>query len=531
MNPKRPILLFLAACAGCAAAAAAPKSDAGKILPALKRATAYLYDRVSTDGGFVWNYTTDLSRRWGELEAWPSMVWVEKGTPEVGQLMIDAYHATGDEYYYDMAVRSARILIRGQLPCGGWNYKFDLAGAASERRWFETVGRNAWGMGEHGHYYGNATFDDGVTASALDFLMRLYLEKLDPQFRPALDRAVDMVLDSQYPVGGWPQRWPLMDDHPDADGTPDYSGCITFNDDVTPNNIGILMRVAFVLGDARALEPLIRAMNCVRTLQQGTPAAGWADQYYLDLTPAKARDFEPAAVSTVRTRDCIRLLMDFYRLTGDRKFLDGIPAALDFLRAAALGEAAAAELGRDPGRERLLCPRFVAPGTLTPLYLHRKGLHVNNGVYWADQNPHNLIGHYASLVVIPIAELQRQYDLLNLLPVDEATKDSPLLGKRRLELPRYHTPAIAAADTSRTGAVLASLDAEGRWIGPLDWVLVPYVGPGRADDPAPDVYEQTCGDPHNTASLVSEPVEGICLRTYINNMATLIASLVNGQDR
>ena len=84
----------------------------------MKKATRFMYDRVSTEGGFVWNYTADLSRRWGELEAYPTMVWVEKGTPEVGQLMIDAYHATGDEFYYDMAVRSARILIRGQLPAG-----------------------------------------------------------------------------------------------------------------------------------------------------------------------------------------------------------------------------------------------------------------------------------------------------------------------------------------------------------------------------------------------------------------------------
>lgn len=41
-----------------------------------------------------------------------------------------------------------------------------------------------------------------------------------------------------------------MHDHPDADGTPDYSACITFNDDVIPNNIEILMHVAYVLGDA-----------------------------------------------------------------------------------------------------------------------------------------------------------------------------------------------------------------------------------------------------------------------------------------
>ena len=194
--------LVLSAC--LSAAAAAPKDDSRKLLAAMKKATRFMYDRVSTEGGFVWNYTADLSRRWGELEAYPTMVWVEKGTPEVGQLMIDAYHATGDEFYYDMAVRSARILIRGQLPCGGWNYKFDLAGAASERRWFETIGRNAWGMGEHGHYYGNATFDDDVTASALNFLMRIYLEKNDPQFKPALDKAVGMIFESQYPVGGWP---------------------------------------------------------------------------------------------------------------------------------------------------------------------------------------------------------------------------------------------------------------------------------------------------------------------------------------
>ncbi|WP_418982211.1 pectate lyase [Alistipes sp.] len=518
------ILILLALCTGLPAAAA-PKNDAASALAAMKRATAYMYDHVSVDGGFVWNYTTDLSRRWGELEAYPTMVWVEKGTPDVGELMLDAYHATGDEYYYDMAVRTARILIRGQLPCGGWNYKFDLAGTASEQRWFATIGRNAWGMGEHGHYYGNATFDDSVTASAVDFLMRIYLEKYDPQFKPALDRALDMILASQYPVGGWPQRWPLMYDHPDADGTPDYSSCITFNDDVTPNNIGILLRMALLLGDARAVEPLTRAMNCVRSLQQGTPAAGWADQYYLDLTPAKARDFEPAAISTVRTRDCIRLLMEFYRWTGDRKFLDGIPAAIAFLRAAALDPALAAELGRQPGKGRILCPRFFEPGTLTPLYLHRKGLHVDNGVYYCDQNPHNVIGHYASLVVIGVEELQRQYDTLLALPAAEATKDSPLLGHARLEMPRYRTPAIAKADPSRARAVIAALDDQGRWIGPLDWVLVPYIGPGSASDPVPDRYEETVGDPHNTASLAAETVEGISLRTYINNMAALIASL------
>jgi hypothetical protein len=39
-------------------------------------------------------------------------------------------------------------------------------------------------------------------------LLRMYVEKRDPKFCPALDKAIQFVLDSQYPVGGWPQRFP-----------------------------------------------------------------------------------------------------------------------------------------------------------------------------------------------------------------------------------------------------------------------------------------------------------------------------------
>ena len=78
------------------------------VTQAMKRATQYMMDVVSNEGGFVWNYLPDYSRRWGELEATPSMVWVQSpGTPDMGQLLLDAYHATGDEYYYECATRVA----------------------------------------------------------------------------------------------------------------------------------------------------------------------------------------------------------------------------------------------------------------------------------------------------------------------------------------------------------------------------------------------------------------------------------------
>lgn len=82
-----------------------------------------MMDEVSRQGGFLWNYLPDFSRAWGELEAYPTSVWVQSpGTPAVGNILLDAYHATGDEYYYQMAEKVANVLVFGQLDCGGWNY-------------------------------------------------------------------------------------------------------------------------------------------------------------------------------------------------------------------------------------------------------------------------------------------------------------------------------------------------------------------------------------------------------------------------
>ena len=101
-------------------------------------------DVASYKGGFVWSYLPDMSRTWGEMEANRTMAWIQPpGAPAVGHLMLDAYHATHDEYYYQCAEKIANALIWGQLPCGGWNYMFDFAGENSIRQWYATIGKNA----------------------------------------------------------------------------------------------------------------------------------------------------------------------------------------------------------------------------------------------------------------------------------------------------------------------------------------------------------------------------------------------------
>ena len=167
----------------------------------------------------------------------------------MGHLFLDAYHATGDDYYYRAAEQVASALMFAQHPSGGWNYIADFAGEASLRKWYDTIGKNAWRLEEFQHYYGNATFDDAGTAESAKFFLRLYVEKKDPKYKAPLDKAIKFVLDSQYPIGVWPQRFPKA---PPAGlhGLPDYTSYATFNDDVAAENMDFLLMCYQAFGDA-----------------------------------------------------------------------------------------------------------------------------------------------------------------------------------------------------------------------------------------------------------------------------------------
>jgi hypothetical protein len=151
----------------------------------MKRASVFMVEKVSCQGGYLWTYLPDFSRRWGELEARESMIWVQPpGTTSMGHLFLDAYHISHDEYYYQAAQAVAGALIKGQHPSGGWNYLVDFAGEESIRDWYDTIGSNAWRLEEFHHYYGNATpypDDDpaiGISTSQYILNMSMLIEYL-----------------------------------------------------------------------------------------------------------------------------------------------------------------------------------------------------------------------------------------------------------------------------------------------------------------------------------------------------------------
>lgn len=477
-----------------------PASD---VKSAMMKATRFMVEKVSNRGGYLWNYSPDFSRSWGELEAKPSMIWIEAGTPAMGNVFLDAYQITNDSYYLQAAQAAADALIWGQHPSGGWPYMLDFAGETSLKDWYSKVQKGYIHCAqEHAHYYGNCTYDDAVTYDSGMFLLRMYLLTLDPKYKCPLDKCLDFVLQSQYPIGGWPQRYPLHYEYVKGDKE-DYTSFITINDGVHTNNINFLLACYTLLGETRALEPIQRAMTCVLALQGGKPQAGWAMQHKLDLnyTPGHARDFEPAGYAATATAEMCRNLMRFYRWTGDTKYLARIPDAFEFLESIKYSDEEMKQLGKSVRPGQILCPTFAEIGTNKPLYLHNDPSH-----YWVDYDYHNLITHYSSTRVIDLQSLKDDYQHLISISKEEATKDSPFIGNTDISktlLNQLLHGKMREADTQKVDSLLTILKKKDYLPGRLPGVS--KENPGFSDAPLPS--------------------EVISIKEYMNGMSIFIQYL------
>jgi PelA/Pel-15E family pectate lyase len=486
--------------------------DRERALAAMARATAYMADTASTEGGYVWAWLPDRSRRWGEIEARPSMIWIQSpGTATMGHLFLDAWRATRDETYYRAAAKTAAALVRAQHRSGGWNYVVDFAGEASLREWYDTVGRNAWRLEEFQRYTDNSTFDDSVTAEAATFLLRLYVEKREATWKPALDKAIQFVLDSQYPIGAWPQRYPSPARA--AGEPPHYSSYYTFNDDVAGANVEFLVQCYQSLGDRRLLDPIARAMRAFVRTQQPSPNAGWALQYTPDLRPAAARTYEPRALATHTTARNVERLIHFYRLTGDATFLARVPEAIDWLDRVALP--------RDLASRDRTHPTFIDPDTGRPLYVHREGSNVVNGRYFVDESPVKTLGHYSGFRRIDTAALRTLYQQARALPTNEVTKGSPLAPNATpMPLPRFVAVDRTANDLPE--AVIAALTADGYWLTPLGRNSHPFQRHGSRTITPGDYSTTLVGDDTDTSPYADPTIMGVSVRAYVRNMSVLI---------
>lgn len=460
---RRLRIVLLVAFGGLLSSTSVQADPSGQeTLDAMRKASDFMMNTVSYRGGFVDKYTEDLSERWGEVPARPTMIWVqETGTVSVGKAMLDAYKRTGDAAFLVYAERVANALIWGQLPCGGWHYFIDFDPEGTQQ-WYHEELEKAWGWEEFYHWSGNATFDDNTSIGAASFLVDVYETTQKPEYRIPVEKAIQLVLDAQYHLGGWPQRYPLSYDAP-FEGRPDYSSFYTFNDGVISGCVQFLLRAHTLFGDVRYHDAAIRGMFFTYLSQMPRPQAGWAQQYDMDLKPAQARSYEPASVNPSQTVENIHALMKYYKTTGDRRFLRGIPDAIDWLKSSPLPAGQSSD-----GHTHA---QFLEVGTNKPLYAHRSGTRVEDGRYWVDYQPGNFPDHYGMQITIDVDALRAEYERVNALTPEEA------IAEGRKEAEAAEPVSAPAGDT--VAKMIQSLDSRGAWVEELqvvdytDWKYKP----------------------------------------------------------
>jgi hypothetical protein len=573
--------LVLAGWRGSAVAQADTRTEA---LAALKRAAVYMDEVVSYRGGYVWSYAPDFSKQLGEMEAYRTMCWMQPpGTASIGHVFLDAYHATGDERFYQAARRTALAVKQAQRQDGGWNYIHDFAGESSLKRWYNTIGRNGWRLEEFQHYYGNSTFDDATTAVAAQLMLRMYLERDEETFDHATHKAIDFILDAQFGPelgiadGGWPQRFPHNPKAiksmpmPNPSQLPpnswagmedgDYTLHVTFNDDVMGENIKFLTMCVVSLGKKHLVPRIIRAMECMRRLQQPAPQAGWSLQHLSRPTggrpagaPAGARTYEPRSLATHTTQTNIQQLFHYFDLTGDRRYLQRIPEAIAWLKTCPLpADAAIVNPQLGGGRTH---PTFVQLGTNDGIYVHRYGSNIHNGAYYFNKDYTNTLSHYSAGRQINIASLEARYnELASRSDAEIAARKaaSPLYATGRRPLPEYFTVngevdfphlfagAVKTAPPASEPTVvqlISELNANGgRWLTPLpetvnnfigDGPSTPYLGPDYMSRHVGDLYD-TSPFPYASRPTTPEyanlpaPPPYIVSRDWITRMGQLIS--------
>jgi len=325
-----------------------------QVLKALSKSADFMMEMLSCNGGFLWKYSEDFEEVYGEIKAEKSMIWFESpGTPTVGMMFLQAYEVTHDIKYLQYAKIVADAIIKGQLPCGGWHYFTDFENSDLQQ-YYNSYLSTIWGWQEFLYFYGNATFDDQVTADCTRMLMRLYCITRENKYLKPLKKSLNFILEAQYPNGAWPQRYPLMND---------YTAWYTFNDGVIENNIKVLIEAYNLLGENKYLNAARRGMDFYKISQLSTPQAGWAQQYDYEMKPAWGRTFEINTICSGVTIENIEALLKFYKITGDRSYLNPIPDALSWLNSAVL----------DTINGKHTFTYFYEMGSSKPLYMHRKG--------------------------------------------------------------------------------------------------------------------------------------------------------------
>lgn len=432
---RRQILfaLFLSVTLAAASSFAQPTDTAQRdaALAAMKYAASYYRGNVASHGGYVYYYSLDLRDRWGEGKASPGTIFVQPpGTPTVGIAYLKAYTATGDKFYLDAARETAEALVNGQLESGGWTQVIHFAKPQRGRMGkYRKSGAGSWNV---------SSLDDGQTQAALEMLIRadqaLHFKHAD--IHEAALFGLDALLKVQFANGAFPQGWrepspryPVMKARfPDYDWKTegkirDYWAAYTLNDNLAGTVANTLITAHQVYKDRKYQAALEKLGDFLILAQMPDPQPGWCQQYNYEMFPIWARKFEPPAITGWESQDVMETLIRIAQYTGEKKYLEPIPRALEYFKKCLLPDGRIA--------------RYYELKTNKPLYMDAR--------YQMTYDDSAAPSHYGW-------KQSARFDKI------EAAFKSALAGQKPKQ---SHSVQALQKEVRR---IIAELDDEGRWI-------------------------------------------------------------------
>lgn len=191
-------------------------------------------------------------------------------------------------------------MISLQTPSGGWSKRTDMTQARK-------AGQH-WGV--EPKYV--PTFDNSATSTQLRVLARAYSATQNPVYAEHFYRGLALILQAQYPHGGWPQNYPLVGGYHDH---------VTINDEVTEELLGILLACSNATDDFSFIAPhwqtqaqaaLDRGVQFLLSVQlrDQEGLSVWAAQYdHRTLQPEWARAYEMPALAVMESASLLDVLM------------------------------------------------------------------------------------------------------------------------------------------------------------------------------------------------------------------------------
>ncbi len=207
-------------------------------------------------------------------------------------------------YAGDEAIRITDNVLLYQRNTGGWQKGVDMARVLSEKDKAQL---------RKDKIKEDCTLDNGATHTQMRYLARVYNTTRHERFRQAFLKAVDYLLEAQYPNGGWPQRYP----NPSG-----YARYITFNDGVMIGAMTVLRDIAekkppYTLVDEQRRKKAERAVQkgieCILKCQiiVGGKRTAWCQQHdEKTLEPRPARIYEKISICGGESVGVVKFLMN-----------------------------------------------------------------------------------------------------------------------------------------------------------------------------------------------------------------------------